>query len=126
MANALRTLTLSAWGRRGRRLLGVALLALVLVSCPDNGTDVRIHNSTNATVRVREVAVSSGADIVTTLPAGADRQSLWRFNTGDRFTVRGESMTGTVLFCHAYSYEDLQQQNGTVNIIDGTNDCPSK
>ncbi len=109
-----------------KRLLGFTCLALVLVSCPDNGTDVRIHNSTNATVRVREVAVSSGADIVTTLPAGEERLSLWRYNTGDRITVRGESLTGAVLFCHAYSYQDLQQQKGTVNIVDGTNDCPSK
>jgi hypothetical protein len=106
-----------------RRLLGLACLGLLLVACPDTGTSVRIHNSTSATVRVREVAVHSGADIVTTLAPGSDRQSLWRFNSGDRITVLAEGSTGSVIFCHAYSYEEVEQQKGAVEIVEGRNDC---
>jgi hypothetical protein len=85
---------------------------------------VLIHNGTSATARVREVAIHSGADIVTTLSPGGQRESLWRFNSGDRITVRVENESGALLFCHAYSFQDLDLQKRTVEIIEGRNDCP--
>ncbi len=108
------------------RLLTPTCIALLLTACPDYGTDVRIHNPTATSVVVREVGINSGKDIVSTLSAGAVRQSLWRLNSGDRVTVRGEGPTGTVVFCHAYSYQELQHNAATIEIVPDVNDCPSK
>lgn len=103
----------------------VALVLIVAAACgsADTGTAVTIHNATDGTVRAREVGINSGSDIVTALAPSADRKSLWRFGTGSTITLKADDATGALIFCHAYTFAEVQQLKGEVSVVKGRLDC---
>jgi hypothetical protein len=82
-----------------------------------------ILNATTRTVTVTEVGQNSGRDLVSTLNAGEERVALWHFTTGSKVTVRAASETGTIIYCHQFTYEELRPAGNRVLIGEGKLDC---
>ena len=87
------------------------------------GTDVVILNATTRTVTVTEVGQNSGHDLVSTLNAGEERVALWHFTSGSKVTLRAASDTGTIIYCHQFTYEELRPSGNRVLIEVGQLDC---
>ena len=80
-------------------MFGLALTVLVSLSCgsADAGTAVTLRNDSAMTVRVREVGINSGSDLVSELSPGGERKTLWHFTNGSTVTLRVEDLGGQSL-----------------------------
>lgn len=108
------------------RWLSCLLLALVVAAAcgsADSSTSVIVRNSSNVTLQTREVGVNGGADIVTELAPGAKRDTLWRFSSGSRVTLKAEESGGRLVFCRSFSYDDIRRSGGEVTLVTGTLEC---
>jgi len=111
--------------------LGVVAIFLAGCACVlapppgigNTGTDVVILNATTRTVTVTEVGQDSGRDLVSTLNAGEERVALWHFTTGSKVTLRAAVETGTIIYCHQFTYEELRPSGNRVVIKDEQLDC---
>lgn len=89
----------------------------------NTGTDVVIVNATSRTVTVTEIGQSNGRDLVSTLKAGDERAALWHFTTGSKVTLRAASDSGTIIYCHQFTYEELRPSGNRVFVEEGRLDC---
>ncbi len=113
-------------GAGWHRSLVVAVLSVLLSSAcgsADTTTSVLIRNASDQPLRVREVGVNSGADLVTELAPRAERKTAWQFRTGSRVTLKAEDARGQLVYCHQYTYEEIRQLSGEVSIVPGKIDC---
>ena len=106
-----------------RGILVVAVILAASCGSADTGTAVTIHNGTDVSMRVLEVGINSGSDIVTELAPSAERKSLWHFSDGSKVTVRASDQSGGLTFCHAYTSQEVRQLNGVITITKGRLDC---
>lgn len=110
-----------------RRLLLVLLLTVGLFGgCgrADTGTDVRIRNTSSRDLVVREVSVGAGGrDVVTTLRPGEERVTLWQFAPGSVVTLKAEESPGELVYCHQFSFDEVEQAQGHLEVHPGTLDC---
>jgi hypothetical protein len=72
---------------------------------------------------VTEVGQSAGRDLVNVLTPAEERAALWHFTSGSKVTVRAAAETGTVIYCHQFTYEELRPTGNRVLITEGRLDC---
>lgn len=102
-----------------------ALLFAVAASCgsADTGTSITLRNGSTVTLRVTEVGVNAGSDLISDVQPGAERKTLWHFDPGSKILVKAEDLNGELVFCHVYSHDDVSRSGGKLVITPGKRDC---
>jgi hypothetical protein len=70
-----------------------------------------------------EVGEDGGRDLVTRLGPGEERITAWHFKTGAKVTLRAADESGALVYCHAFTYEELRAASSRVNVSGGLMDC---
>lgn len=100
-----------------------ALLLAVSGASADAGTSVTLRNGSTLTLRITEVGVNAGSDLISDVQPGAERKTLWQLSPGSTVVVKAEDVHGELVFCHAYSYDDVSRSGGRLMITPGKRDC---